>query len=130
VRTFVAIAMIASCHREASEPAQVRPASISDDDVALVEKLLPRLDQLAHEITAVGSDCPAATRAITRVAGELGPQLATVMALEARTHADPAAEAWARTSYGPKVVGPLLQIVKGACQLEASYSQALAALQP
>ncbi len=130
MRSLVVIAMMASCHREPSEQAQARPASISDADVALVEKLLPRLDQLAHEVTAAGADCPTATRAITRVAGELGPQVALVMALEARTHADPAAEAWARAHYGARVFGPLLQIVKGACQLDPSYNQALAALQP
>jgi hypothetical protein len=87
-----------------------RPASVTDAQIALAEAALVALRELGTALTAAGSDCKAAAKAVANGSKKVTTTFTDAKRLEADLAKDAAAKAWFEQEYSPKMtsaVGPL-----------------------
>jgi hypothetical protein len=105
-----------------------RPASITDVEVALAEKMVATMTKLSDGVVAAGADCAKAATAIKSV----GPELSSIMEegkkMEEKLKTDDAAKQWFEKSYGPKVMGPMSKVMGSPCASDKGVQEAMTSL--
>lgn len=116
-------------HPAGADPAAgPRPASITDADVAVVEKLLATLTQMAEGVGKAGTDCQAAAAVIRSSSVELKAIGVEAKKMGERLKADPTAEKWFEAAYGSRVNASMAPMASSGCMNDPAVSQAMQSL--
>lgn len=117
----------------AADPAAAagaRPASVTDEHVALAEKMVTAMTQFGDALKTAGTDCKAATAAVKAFGPKLKPIMDEASKVQAATDKDPAAKEWFDKTYGPKVMAAMspMMTTAQACQKDKDFMAAMQAL--
>jgi type IV secretory pathway VirB10-like protein len=107
-----------------------RPASVTDAQVALADKLLAVMTELGDAMKAAGTDCKAATAAVNAGGAKVAPVMAEAETMKEALAKDPAAKEWFDKTYGPKFMasmGPMSAAAQ-ACSSDKDFMAAMASM--
>lgn len=105
-----------------------RPASVSDADVALADKLIATLLKFTASVEKAGTNCQAVADAIRAIAPELKELTAESMKMDERLSKDAAAQEWFKKTYEPKLAEPMGKLSSNACMNDPAVSSAMQSL--
>lgn len=105
-----------------------RPATITDADVALADKLIGALLKFTDSVEKAGSNCQAVADAIRATAPELKGLTAESTKLNERLAKDPEATEWFKRTYEPKLAEPMGKLTNNACMNDPAVSSAMQSL--
>ena len=104
-----------------------RPASVTDAQVALADKLVSVMQQMGTDITAAGKDCAKAADAVKAGAAKLEPMKDEVKKWEKVSKDDPQVKAWFEANYMSKMMGAMapMMAVAQTCATDAGFTAAM-----
>ncbi len=105
-----------------------RPASLSDDDIALADKLVTAIEKMASSINAAGTDCPKVAEAIKSMSGEMTTIAEQGKKLNEKMESDEAAKKWFEATYAPKVMGTMGKVMNNTCFADKAVQDAMASI--
>lgn len=105
-----------------------RPATVTEADVALADRLIIAISKMADGVNKAGSDCPAVATAIRTMAPEFGAISGEAKQMEERLKSDPAAEEWFDKTYSPKAKASMSLMENSPCMNDPAVGQALQSL--
>jgi hypothetical protein len=105
-----------------------RPASVTDGDVAMAEKMVSLMEKLSSGVTDAGADCVKAAAAIKSIGGEISTVMEDGKKMEERLKGDEAAKKWFEGTYAPKVMGPMTKMMGSPCANDKGVQEAMSAL--
>lgn len=111
----------------AAAAAGPRPASVTDAQVALADKLLAAMTELGDAMKTAGTDCKAAAAAVKAGGVKVAPVMEEAEAMKEALAKDPAAKEWFDKTYGPKFMasmGPMMQAAQ-ACSNDKDFTAAM-----
>lgn len=103
-----------------------RPAALTDDDIALADRLIGTLEKMATSINSAGSDCPKVASAIKAMSNEMNSVAEEGKKLDARISGDADAKKWFEATYGPKVMGTMSKVMNNSCFGDKDVQAAMA----
>jgi hypothetical protein len=104
-----------------------RPASVTDAQVAIANKLVVTLNDMGKGITAAGTDCKKATAAVEAGTKALEPIKAEAMSLKQLGESDQSVKIWFESTYAPQfmeALGPLIGAA-ATCGSDAKFMDAM-----
>ena len=110
--------------------APARPATITDADVAMADKLAVAIEKLSADVVAAGADCKKMTAAIKSNTKAVSDAIASLDKMK-KTNDTPEAKAWFKATYEPKIGPPMKALVEAAktnCEKDADVKAALGGL--
>jgi hypothetical protein len=105
-----------------------RPASVTDQDVALADKMVSLMEKLSTNVVDAGTDCAKVAAAIKSIGVELSSVMNEGKKMEERLKGDEAAKKWFEGTYAPKVMGPMTKLMGSPCANDKGVQEAMAAL--
>lgn len=105
-----------------------RPASVSDADVALADKLIASLLKFTASVEKAGTNCQAVADAIRAIAPELKALTAESAKMDERLAKDAAAKEWFKKTYEPKLAEPMGKLSSNPCMNDPAVSSAMQSL--
>jgi hypothetical protein len=105
-----------------------RPASVTDADVALADKLVDSMAKLSAGMVSAGSDCAQAATEIRNVTPEIKTAIAESEKMNAKLKDDAAAKAWFEKAYAPKVQTAMGKMMGSPCIKDPAVQEAMNAL--
>lgn len=105
-----------------------RPASVSDADVALADKLLASLMKFSASVEKAGGNCQAVADAIRAIAPELKALTAESEKVNDRLAKDAAAGMWLAKTYEPKFAELMEKLSSNPCMNDPAVSSAMQSL--
>ncbi len=112
----------------AGEDPGPRPASLSDEDIALADKLVGTIEKMAGAINAAGTDCPKVASAIKSMSGEMSSIAEQGKKLDEKIQSDAAAKKWFEATYAPKVMGTMSKVMGNTCFSDKAVQEAMASV--
>ena len=121
----------APAQAEAPAAAVARPASITDADVVVADKLVSTLKEFGDALTTAGTDCKAATAAAKAFGAKFKPISEEAEKIKARTESDADAKKWFEATYMPKMQESMAPMMKTAqaCASDKDFMAAMTAIQ-
>jgi hypothetical protein len=108
--------------------ASARPASVTDADVALADKLVDTMAKLSAGVVSAGSDCAQAATEIRVVTPEIKAVIAESQKMNDKLKNDAAAKAWFEKTYEPKVQTTMGKLMASPCVKDPAVQEAMNAL--
>ena len=112
----------------AAEAPGPRPASLSDEDIALADKLVGAIEKMANGINEAGTDCPKVAAAIKSMSGEMSSIAEQGKKLNEKIEGDPAAKKWFEATYAPKVMDKMGKVMSNTCFSDKAVQDAMASI--
>lgn len=112
----------------AGEDPGPRPASLSDADIALADKLVGTIEKMAGAINEAGTDCPKVATAIKSMSGEMSSIAEQGKKLDEKIQNDAAAKKWFEATYAPKVMGTMSKVMGNTCFSDKAVQEAMASV--
>ncbi len=82
-----------------------RPPSVTDQHIAVADKLVAATNKFADDLDAVKSDCKKATAVVKSGGDAVKVAMAATDKLQGQLNTDPAAMQWFQATYAPKMMG-------------------------
>jgi len=102
-----------------------RPASITDADVAMAEKLVGAIEKMAGNLNEAGADCAKFAAAIKSSSSEMSAVMEEGKKFDERLKSDEAAQKWFEATYAPKVMSAMSKLVANPCINDKAVQEAL-----
>jgi hypothetical protein len=126
--TAVAPGEPAGCETPAAADPGPRPASLSDADIALADKLVGTIEKMATAISDAGTDCPKVAAAIKSMSAEMTSVAEQGKKLDERISGDEAAKKWFEATYAPKVMATMSKVSSNTCFTDKAVQEAMASV--
>ncbi|MEZ4364035.1 MAG: hypothetical protein R3B48_27935 [Kofleriaceae bacterium] len=112
-----------------AEPAaDGRPASITDADVGLADRLLDLMSKMSAGVVNAGSDCAQAAAEIRAVVPEFQTLAAEGKVMDERMKDDAVAKKWFDDTYGPKFTEIVGKMMSAPCMQDPAVQEAMGSL--
>lgn len=105
-----------------------RPASLTDADIALADKLVGTIEKMAGAINDAGTDCPKVATAIKSMSAEMTSVAEEGKKLDERIAGDEAAKKWFEATYAPKVMATMNKVMNNTCFSDKAVQEAMASV--
>ncbi len=105
-----------------------RPAALTDEDIALADRLVVAIDKMANGINAAGTDCPKVAEVIESMSGELTAIAERGKKLNEKMQSDQAAKKWFEATYAPKVMGSMGEVMNNTCFGDKAVQDAMGSI--
>jgi hypothetical protein len=105
-----------------------RPASLTDADIALADKLVGTIEKMATAINDAGTDCPKVATAIKSMSGEMSSVAEEGKKLDERIAGDESAKKWFEATYAPKVMATMNKVMNNSCFSDEAVQKAMASV--
>ena len=105
-----------------------RPATITDADVALAERVIGAMVKLSSGVAKAGSDCQAVAKEIRAIAPEIKGLAGEGQKMDERLAKDPSAKDWFEKTYGPKVTDAMGKMMSSPCMNDPAVGEAMQSL--
>ena len=105
-----------------------RPASVSEADVALADKLVDIMAKLSAGVVSAGSDCAQAASEVRTVTPEIKAAIAESQKMNDKLKNDTAAKEWFDKTYTPKVQNTMGKLMGSPCINDPAVQEAMSAL--
>jgi hypothetical protein len=106
-----------------------RPASITDADVAVAEKIVVAFEKLAASLNDAGTDCAKFAAAIKSSSSAMSAVMAEGKKFDERLKSDEAAKKWLEATYAPKVMASMNKLMTNACMQDKAVQDAMSAME-
>ncbi|MEZ4364036.1 MAG: hypothetical protein R3B48_27940 [Kofleriaceae bacterium] len=111
-----------------SEDPGPRPASLTDEDVAIFDKMVGSIETMTKSIEAAGSECPKVAEAIKAISNDVNAIAEQGKKLDEKMQADEAAKSWFEKTYAPRFMGAFQSFQANPCARDAAVLEAMATL--
>lgn len=103
-----------------------RPASVTDADVAMAEKLVGTIEKMGNSLAEAGTDCAKMAASIKAFAPEMSAVMEEGKKFDERLKNDEAAKKWFEATYAPKVMGTMGKLMGNPCMQDKAVQEAMA----
>jgi hypothetical protein len=106
-------------------PAGQRPASVTDEMVAVADDMVVAMEAMGRELTAAGTDCSKGATAIRNGMTAMKPIAKRAKAFEDQN--DPAQEEWFKATYMPRMMNAMqgLMSLAQSCSADKDFNAAI-----